>query len=470
MRAHGLSRFPNPTPSKGFSFGGQLNGNPKSPAARANDACEHLLSLRRAGLGGATASPTTSPPGAVAADCLTSQPPCYTPRQLRVAYDIQPLLDRGITGRGQTVVLLEFPPSAAGSSSAVTGVQVPASSDIRQDLARFDGVFGLPAARLQIVNSRAHAASPWLASIEEVEDTEIVHAVAPDASIREVLIPSSYVASPGTVSAAVVAALRLGLTQGGVVSLSAGAGEQCFTPAEAAQVNSALQAAQRDRVTVVVSTGDSGVATTACPPETGSAAVKGVDLPASDPLALAVGGTSLHASLTTGAYIGESAWNIPLSAGGPRAGGGGFSRLFPRPTYQDGIAGIGATRGVPDVVGDADPRTGMALVISDGRQDNILIGAGGASAAAPLWASVIALADQYAGRDLGFVNPALYRIGRSANYHHAFHDVTTGTNTMNLPTGTITGYQAAPGWDPATGWGSPNTQMLIPLLARYVSP
>ena len=207
MRAHGLSRFPNPTPSKGFSFGGQLNGNPKSPAARANDACEHLLSLRRAGLGGATASPTTSPPGAVAADCLTSQPPCYTPRQLRVAYDIQPLLDRGITGRGQTVVLLEFPPSAAGSSSAVTGVQVPASSDIRQDLARFDGVFGLPAARLQIVNSRAHAASPWLASIEEVEDTEIVHAVAPDASIREVLIPSSYVASPGRVVAAVLLGL-----------------------------------------------------------------------------------------------------------------------------------------------------------------------------------------------------------------------------------------------------------------------
>jgi subtilase family serine protease len=52
-------------------------------------------------------------------------------------------------------------------------------------------VFGLPAARLQIVNSLAHAASPWLASIEEVEDTEIVHAIAPDASIREVLIPSS---------------------------------------------------------------------------------------------------------------------------------------------------------------------------------------------------------------------------------------------------------------------------------------
>ncbi len=469
MRAHGLSRFPNPGPSQGFSFGGQLSASPNSPAARANDACKHLLSRSSTGTGGTTTSPTSSPPGAVAADCLTSQPPCYTPSQLRIAYGIQPLLDRGITGRGQTVVLLEFPPTTAGSSSSATGVQVPPSSDIRQDLARFDSVFGLPAARLRIVNSLAHAASPWLASVEEVEDTEIVHAIAPDASVREVLIPSSYVASPGTVSAAVVAALRLGPTQGGVVSLSAGAGEQCFTPAEVAQVNSALQAAQRDRVTVVVSTGDSGAATTACPPETGSAAVRGVDLPASDPLALAAGGTSLHASPTTGAYIHESAWNIPASAGGPRAGGGGFSRLFARPTYQTGTAGIEANRGVPDVAADADPRTGMALAISDGGHQ-YLIEAGGASAAAPLWASVIALTDQYAGRQLGFVNLALYQIGRSAHYHQAFHDVTTATNTVNLPTRTITGYQAAPGWDPVTGWGSPNAQALVPMLARYLSP
>jgi hypothetical protein len=91
-------------------------------------------------------------------------------------------------------------------------------------------MFGLPAARLQVVNTLAHATSPWLAATEEVEDTEIVHALAPDAAIREVLIPSSYTASPGRVSAAVVAALRLGLAQGGVISLSTGAGEQCASP------------------------------------------------------------------------------------------------------------------------------------------------------------------------------------------------------------------------------------------------
>jgi subtilase family serine protease len=346
---------------------------------------------------------------------------------------------------------------------------VPVVTDIRQDLARFDALFGLPAARLQVVNTLAHAASPWLASPEEVGDTEIVHALAPGAAIREVLIASPYTASLGRVSAAVVAALRLGLAQGGVISLSAGTGEQCFTPAEVAQVNAILQAAQRDRVTVVVSTGDSGAATTACPSQTGSASVKGVDLPASDPLTLAVGGTSLRASQATGAYTGETAWNTPPSAGGPAAGGGGFSRLFPRPAYQAGIAGVGATRGVPDVAADADHRPGMAIAFSGGGKDYILRG-GGVSVAAPLWAAVIALADQNAGRHLGFVNPALYRIGHSARYHQAFRDVTTGTNTVTFPTQTITGYHAAPGWDPVTGWGSPNAQVLVPLLARYASP
>jgi hypothetical protein len=194
MRAHGLPGFPNPNPSGGASA--HVKVNPDSPSARADDACKHLLAGGSTGTG-ATA-PAASPPGAVAADCLASRPSCYAPRQLRAAYGIQPLLDRGITGRGQTVVLPEFPPSAAGSPLAVT--------DIRQDLARFDALFGLPAARLQVVNALAHTASPWLAAPEEVGDTEIVHALAPGAAIREVLIPSPYTVSLGRASAAVVAA------------------------------------------------------------------------------------------------------------------------------------------------------------------------------------------------------------------------------------------------------------------------
>jgi len=73
---------------------------------------------------------------APATDCLTvATSPCYTPMQLRVAYGIKPMLDRGITGRGQTIVPLEFPASARSGSALVKAL---ASSDIRQDLARFD--------------------------------------------------------------------------------------------------------------------------------------------------------------------------------------------------------------------------------------------------------------------------------------------------------------------------------------------
>jgi subtilase family serine protease len=218
-----------------------------------------------------------------------------------------------------------------------------------------------------------------------------------------------------------------------------------------------------------MSSGDYGAAVNHCRgARTAAAYVKGVDLPASDPLTLAVGGTSLRASRATGAYIGETAWNHP-SPSVSQASGGGFSRVFPRPAYQDGIPGIGATRGVPDVAADAD-RTGMAFAISDGSQRYGLTGIGGTSVAAPVWAAVIALADQYAGRHLGFVNPALYQIGRSPSYYQAFHDVTTGTNTVTFAGQTITGYQAGPGWNPVTGWGSPNAQALVPLLARYASP
>jgi hypothetical protein len=96
MRTHGVPGFPDPNPSAGISISGQPHGT--SPAARANEACEHLLPAGSTGTGGATGPATASPPGTAATDCLGSLP-CYTPRQFRVAYGIQPLLDRAIDGR-----------------------------------------------------------------------------------------------------------------------------------------------------------------------------------------------------------------------------------------------------------------------------------------------------------------------------------------------------------------------------------
>ena len=185
-------------------------------------------------------------------------------------------------------------------------------------------------------------------------------------------------------------------------------------------------------------------------------------MPASDPLVLGVGGTILDAT-PAGRYQGEMAWNDNTDASG-----GGYSTLFPRPSYQDGLARARATRGVPDVAANADRvyRHGNR-VAADG---HLRPARSGTSSSTPLWAGVIALADQQAGQHLGFVNPALYAIARSPAYHQAFHDVVTGDNSILWPTGVFTGYNAGPGWDPVTGLGSPDAQYLVPLLARTARP
>lgn len=319
------------------------SGNHDGAASARSAFADSPAPVRQGGVRGGSASAMSVFGGpAVGQSCLQYPASCYAPGPFRVAYGIQALLDRGIDGRGQTVVVPEVASQPPESSPGVT--------DIRQDLARFDH----------------HA-------------------------------------------------------------------------------------------TVVASSGDTGAASD---PNFGAAPVKEVSLPASDPLVLAAGGTSLALNPKTGAYSGEIAWNTS---------GGGFSHLFSRPSYQDGVANVGATRGVPDVAADADPNTGMALALADGRKSYSLFPAGGTSAATPLWAGVIALADQYAGRPLGFVNPGIYWIGHSPMGRQAFHDVTTGDNSVVVVPRLITGYQASPGWDPVTGWGSPNAQVLVPLLAQAVN-
>jgi subtilase family serine protease len=257
-----------------------------------------------------------------------------------------------------------------------------------------------------------------------------------------------------------------------VISLSGAYGEHFVTPADAATINSALEYSAAHHVTFVAASGDGGVISDLG--KFGSTTpVKEVSVPASDPLVLAVGGTSLTANPVTGRYRSETALNtLPEVIDGhySQASGGGFSHIFARPAYQDGVPGIGATRGVPDVAADGSSSTGMAFVFAAPRGGYALLPEGGTSEATPCWAGLIALADQEAGHPLGFVNPAIYRIARGPLYHKAFHDVTTGNNTVIVNGVTIPGYNAGPGWDPVTGWGSPDAQVLVPLLARYASP
>jgi subtilase family serine protease len=366
--------------------------------------------------------------------------PCYSPAQYEVAYGVAALLRSGITGSGQTVVMPE-----------IANAPGPSFTDIRQDLAAFDSKFGLPPAQLTVTTTLAGASAPYVAGTEEVEDTEMVHAIAPGAALNVVLVPASAAASGANVTSALTALVHAAIAQNAaVLSISASWGERFLTSAEVASIHAALQQADADHVTVVASSGDTGAISDNGPP-------KQVSLPASDPLVLGVGGTALNASFQTGAYHGEMAWNQDTDASG-----GGFSSLFRRPSYQDGIRGIGAMRGVPDVAADADSTTAMALTFSGG----VLLPAKGTSAATPLWTGVIALADQEAGQHLGFVNPAIYSIARGPAYHSAFHDVITGDNSVFWPSAVFSGYQAGPGWDPVTGWGSPNAQVLVPLLAH----
>jgi subtilase family serine protease len=420
----------------------------------------------------ATARSAASPAGAVS--CFPVS--CYAPRQFRVAYGIQPLLDGGIDGRGETVTVLApaQPPGTPRPSTPVPDSSPPpgaGATDIRQDLAAFDSEFRLPAARIQVVNSLAGAASPWQAADEEAQDVEIVHAVAPAATLRVVLLPSNVLDSAATATAGMLAGLRLAVSGTDVASIDWSMGEHFFTKAQAAQMDSVLAEADAHHVTVVASSGDNGAFSSGdngaySGTSFGGTPVEEVSLPASDPLVLAVGGTMLTADPSTGAYISETAWNgqsgFSISGG---ASGGGFSHLYARPAYQDGVPGISAMRGVPDVAGDAYDQGGISIVTVSGGKTGIAP-ASGTGAAAPLWAGLMALADQYAHHDLGFVNPAIYHIGRSSSYHRAFHDVTTGSNILTMPyPGGTAGWQAGPGWDPATGWGSPDAQVLVPLLA-----
>ena len=277
-------------------------------------------------------------------DSLTT---CYTPRQLEAAYGILPLLEHGTDGRGETVVLPEL---------AEPQFPLPAS-DIRRDLAQFDKLFHLPAAQVRVVSTLAPSASPWLANGEEVLDTEMVHAIAPGAAIVEVLVKGTSLNNIANAVAASVSALRLGTSLGGVISISAAGqtgGEHCDTHAEVAALHAALRNAANHHVTVVAASGDIGAVGEPCQLFKGLTGgtfppVKEANLPASDPLVLAAGGTTLTASHKTGAYISESAWGLPFGDPGTQfqASGGGLSRVFARPSYQVTYPASGPTGACP---------------------------------------------------------------------------------------------------------------------------
>jgi kumamolisin len=212
-------------------------------------------------------------------------------------------------------------------------------------------------------------------------------------------------------------------------------------------VNQAFEAAIAKGITICCASGDDG----------SSDQVRigaHVDFPASSPFVLGVGGTKLVASnSSTPRIASETVWNETLQGEGST--GGGISAVFTKPSYQDGADvppsanpphKIG--RGVPDVCADADPETGVIRVKIDGKIEPI----GGTSAAAPLWAALIARLNQGLKARCGFLNEVLYT--KLAN--NVLNDITSGNNGA---------YAARPGWDACTGLGSPDGEKLLQALS-----
>jgi subtilase family serine protease len=386
-------------------------------------------------------------------------PRCYQPAQVQRAYDVTPLLNAGVTGRGRTIVIVD----AYGSPT------------ITADLKAFDDTFGLPAPNFsQVAPDGQPAFDPndnqigW--AFETTLDVEWANAIAPGARIVLAVAKSNE-------DADILSATRYAVEHnlGDVISQSFGEAEQCMDPQLLDQQHRLFAQAVRKGITLLASSGDSGAAQPSCD---GTGAIRAASTPASDPNVTGVGGTTLDADTTTGAYLGETAWTEPFGCNPPalaaddvNCSGGGFSTIYRKPAYQSGFV-PGRARGVPDVSYNAGVASGVLLacsfcnVLDPGGQITdppVFYISGGTSAGSPQWAGLVALGDQLGRHRMGNINPALYGAARSHHIYSAvFHDITTGNNDVSEIGG---GFDAGRGWDPVTGLGSPRASRLLPLLA-----
>ena len=308
------------------------------------------------------------------------------------------------------------------------------------DLTAYFKTLGLPAPAVTAVSVDGGKNTPGNANGADGEvmlDIEVCGAIATGAKIAVYFAPNT---DQGFIDA-VSTAVHDTVNKPSVISISWGGPESTWTQQAWTALDAACQAAAAVGVTITVACGDNGST------DGVSGTANHVDFPASSPHVLACGGTKLSGSGST--ISSEVVWNELANDEG--ATGGGVSTLFPLPVWQQNsnvpaapVAGGG--RGVPDVAGDADPSTGYVIRV-DGQTTVI----GGTSAVAPLWAGLIALANQQNGVSAGFINPAIY----AASAKKAFRDITQGNNGA---------FSAGPGWDACSGQGSPVGDAVIKVL------
>jgi len=337
-----------------------------------------------------------------------------------------------------------------GEGQAV-GILSLASFDDR-DIAVWDRKFGITG--LSVIHKPVGGGTTDL-DIEVDLDVEMVRAVAPQAQIYD------YEGRNGKGFVPILnQIMKDGLVK--VVSVSWGGCDKNVS--DRAKVDGLLRDMKAMGINVFVASGDSGaygcLEGREVIPGTGRIDHSlSVIYPGDSQYVTSVGGTLLSVR-ADGAYLSEAAWEDVLRRAG---GGGGIDPHDPRPSWQvapgvdNPFSGAVKHREIPDVSGPADPDSGIFVIgtqkdLSTLFQRQALASpVGGTSAAAPFWAASTALIQQYAAQHgvpkLGPLNEVLYGLASTAQPFPPFHDVVLGRNLY---------YRSTPGWDFATGLGSPD--------------
>ena len=308
-------------------------------------------------------------------------------------------------------------------------------------------VDGAPAPSAGSVND------PSNATRELTLDLEWSGSMAPGATLDAVYAPdgpaqNSYSPTdPSMIDALNLAVDQSSLANVASISMSFGSADG-QDPTLTAGFENDFAVAARENITVFAATGDFGGDA-----QSGCQGGLEPEYPSASPLVIAVGGTSVSLDRTLlGSVTGftESAWD---------QSGGGFSAQFAAPSWQEvgsAAAPIEANghRGMPDVAATA----GYNYLYFDGQSG----AGGGTSFATPLWAGLVTEMDALHGSNFGFLTPRLYALAANGtNLDPPFQDVTTGGNCLG---------SAGPGWDTATGWGSPDGVNLYEhLVSSFVS-
>ena len=385
---------------------------------------------------------------------------CYSPLQIETAYGTPTLYQKGLTGTGETIAIVD----SYGSPT------------IESDLATFDTTFGLPAPPSFSIIAPAGPIPPFNPSnstmvgwaIETSLDVEYAHSMAPGANILLVETPvAETVGVQGFPEMIEAENYVIDHNLADVITQSFGAPERSFPSAQSLlNLRSAYVNAEAHNVTVLAAAGDAGPTDESNAAGTLYYTVRSPGWPATDPLVTAVGGTQLLLNPNGSQQIPAVVWNDTNLLGEPAAGGGGVSTIFARPSYQSAIATPYGKRSTPDISMSAAVNGGTLVFMSFGGLSgpNFYI-IGGTGEASPLFSGVVAIADQAAGHRLGLLNPRLYPLEADPG----IVDVTTGNNTVTFAQAgrvvTVPGYLAGTGYDMASGLGTVNAPALVRELA-----